>query len=112
MKISEMPAEKAFEAMGRMIPHVSAILEDSAVAGCKAMIGSKNASGAQLLGSVMPLMLTKHSDHLFAIVAAATGMAEDEVKTMPLSELRTAFEDAWKDVLDFFPFCLRLVANA
>lgn len=112
MKLSEMPAEKAFEAMGRMIPHVSSILQDPAVANCKKMLKDKKASGAQAFSSIMPLMLVEHSTDIFAIVSAATGCAEDDVKTMPLPELKAYFEEAWAEVLDFFPFCLRLVANA
>lgn len=112
MKLSEMPAEKAFEAMGRMIPHVSAILEDPEVIECKNLFKASGANGAMLMSRAMPLLLTKHPGHIFSVVAAATGKAEEEVKTMSLAELKAAFEEAWADVLDFFPFCLRLVANA
>ena len=112
MKLNEMTAEKAFEAMGRMIPHVTAILEDPAVADCKKMLKDKKENGAKLFSSVMPLMLVKHSDHIFGVVAAATGTTEADVKKLPMSELKATFEEAWADVLGFFPLCLRLVVNA
>lgn len=112
MKLSEMPADQAFEAMGKMIPHVAAILEDPAVGECKKLLKEKNANGAQMLSRAVPLIFSSHPDDIFAVVAAATGHTEEDVRSMPLSQVKEAFDEAWADVLDFFPFCLRLVANA
>lgn len=112
MKLSEMRTQDAFEAMVKMLPHVSAILEDAEIAAEKAKIKSKAASGAQTFGAVIPLVLGKHAEDMFAIVAHATANDVQAVRDMPVQEMREAFDEAWKDVLGFFPLCLRLVANA
>ena len=112
MSLLEMKTQDAFEAMVKMLPHVTAILEDADIAAEKEKIKNKEVTGAQTFGSLMPLVLAKHGEDMVAIVAAASGMSVHDAKAMPFSEMREAFDKAWKDILDFFPLCLRLVMNA
>lgn len=112
MKLTEMKTQDAFEAMVRMLPHVTAILEDADIVAEKEKIKNKTASGAQSFNAIMPLVIARHGEDMIAIVAAASGRDVRAVKDMPLQEMREAFDEAWKDVLDFFPLCLRLVMNA
>ena len=60
----------------------------------------------------MPLVIGKHGDDMVAIVAAVTGKTVQEVRDMPVNEMQEEFDAAWKDVLGFFPLCLRLAMNA
>lgn len=112
MKLSEMKTADAFEAMVKMLPHVTAIIEDADMAAEKEKVKNKQVSGAQTFGAVIPLVLGRHGDDMIAIVAYATGNTVQDVRDMPVLEMRAAFDEAWKDVLDFFPLCLRLVLNA
>lgn len=112
MTLREMKTEQAFEAMVKMLPHVTAILEDADLAAEKEKIKNKKATGAQAFGAVMPIVLTRHGGDMIAIVAAACCMEEKDVREMPLCDMQAAFDGAWKDVLDFFPSCLRLAMNA
>ncbi len=112
MTLHEMKTEQAFEAMVKMLPHVTAILDDEDVMAEKKKIKEQKPTGGQTFSAVMPLMLTRHGGSMIAIVAAACGVDEAAVREMPLCEMQKAFDDAWKDVLGFFPSCLRLVMNA
>ncbi len=112
MTLREMNTEAAFEAMVKMLPHVTAILEDADLAAQKEKIKAKTSTGAQTFGAVIPLVLGRHGGDMIAIVAAASNMEEKTVREMPMQEMRELFDAAWKDVLDFFPLCLRLVLNA
>lgn len=112
MKLSEMKTQDAFEAMVKMLPHVTAILEDSDIVAEKEKIKNKTASGGQSFGAILPLVLGRHADDIFCIVAAASGMAEKDIREMPLAEMKVLFDEVWKDILDFFPLCLRLVMSA
>lgn len=112
MSLHEMKTEAAFDAMLKMLPHVTAILEDADMTTEKEKIKSKETTGAQAFGSVIPLVLGKHGSDMIAIVAAVSGMEEKDVRELPLQEMRAIFDDAWKDVVDFFPLCLRMVMNA
>lgn len=112
MNLREMKTQDAFEAMTKMLPHVTAILEDADIAAEKEKIKNKTATGAQSFNAIMPLIIARHGEDMFAIVSAASGNDLQTVKNMPLQEMRDVFDEAWKDVLDFFPLCLRLVMNA
>lgn len=112
MKLSEMKTQDAFEAMVTMLPHVTAILEDTDLAEEKQKIKDKKATGAQSFGAIMPLVIGRHGDDMVSIVAAVTGKTVQEVRDMPMSEMQEEFDEAWKDVLGFFPLCLRLAMNA
>lgn len=112
MSLTEMKTQDAFEAMVKMLPHVTAIIEDADIAAEKERIKAKESTGAQTFGALMPLVLARHGGDMIAIVAAASGVTEKEVGEMPLAQMRDAFDAAWKDILDFFPLCLRLAMNA
>lgn len=112
MTLREMKTEAAFEAMVKMLPYVTAILEDADLTAEREKIKAKTSTGAQTFGAVIPLVLGRHGSDMIAIVAAACGMEEKDVREMPMQEVRELFEEAWKDVLGFFPLCLRLVMSA
>lgn len=112
MTLREMKTAEAFEAMVKMLPHVTAILDDADISAEKAMVKAKKHTASETFNVVMPLVLCRHGDDMIAITAAASGMSEDEVRELPLAEMQAAFDAAWKDVLDFFPSCIRMVMTA
>ena len=115
MNISEMSTEKAFECMARMVPYVVEIENDPNVAEAKRKLqdkGSELTNGDFML-DIYPLLMRDHSEALCGIVAAMSDKTVDEVRTQPWKETFAAIKAGFtKELFDFFPFAMRLVANA
>ena len=113
MKISQMPTEQAFECMVRMVPHVAAIASDEKIIAARRSLREKDgATAADFMLSVYPILLGEHADALCGIVSAMSGKTEEQVRAQPLEETFAAIREGFtKELLDFFPFAVRLVAS-
>ena len=114
MNISQMSTEKAFECMVRMVPYVVEIMSDPAVAEAKAKLKEKDGelTGGDFMLAMYPLLMRDHAEALCGIVAAMSEKTPDEVKAQPLGETLAALgAGITKELFDFFPFAVRLVAS-
>ena len=114
MKLSKMSTDKAFECMARMVPHVVEIVSDPNVAEAKKRLtdkGSELTNGDFML-EIYPLLMRDHHGALCGIVAAMEGKTPEEVMAQPYTETFAAIKAGFtKELFDFFPFAMRLVAG-
>lgn len=115
MNISEMSTEKAFECMARMVPYVVEIENDPNVVEAKRKLTDKagELTNGDFMLDIYPLLMRDHREALCGIVAAMEDKTIDEVKSQPWKETFAAIKAGFtKELFDFFPFAVRLVANA
>ena len=115
MKLSDMSTEKAFECMARMVPYVVEIENDPAIAEAKRKMTEKSGevTNGDFMLEIYPLLMRDHLDALCGIIAAMEGKTAGEVKAQPYKETFAAIKAGFtKELFDFFPFAVRLVANA
>lgn len=114
MNISEMNTEQAFECMVRLVPYVTEIEGDAQIVEMKKKMREKGEAltNADFMAAIYPLLMRDHRDAVFGIVAAMTEKTVEEVKTQPYKETFAAIKAGFtKELFDFFPFAVRLVAN-
>lgn len=114
MKISQMPTEKAFECMARMVPYVVKIEKDEKVIAARRALQEKKGevTGGDFMLSIYPILLLEHGDALCGIVAAMSGKTPEQVAKQPLEETFAAIREGFtRELFDFFPFAVRLVAS-
>ena len=114
MKLSQMKGDAAFDAMVRMVPYVSAILEDEKVQQARdGLRGKKDLRAGEVMQAVMPLMLRDHRDDLYGIMGAVTGQTVEELRAMDFAALAPMLRDTFcEELFDFFPSCMALVLRA
>nr|DAH28318.1 MAG TPA: hypothetical protein [Caudoviricetes sp.] len=116
MRISELSTDKAADVLCEVSAYALNIvtdeeLRDSLTAQIDAekpqTAGERYAIGAQRIGQWIPILLKKHRDDVFGILAAINGTTiaaikkQNIIKTM--LQVREAVKD--KDLMDFFKSC-------
>lgn len=116
MRISELSTDKAADVLCEVSTYALNIVTDEELRdSLKAQIdaekpqtaGERYAIGAQRIGQWIPLLLKKHRDDVFGILAAINGTTiaaikkQNIIKTM--LQVREAVKD--KDLMDFFKSC-------
>ena len=116
MRISELSTDKAADVLCEVSTYALNIVTDEELRdSLKAQIdaekpqtvGERYAIGAQRIGQWIPILLKKHRDDVFGILAAINGTTiaaikkQNIVKTM--LQVREAVKD--KDLMDFFKSC-------
>lgn len=113
MTDNKMTTELAFESMEKLLPHLSAVINDADVQGI--MEGLKTEEGknqpvGDLMMTLLPLFVGKHRDSMFEIVAALKGCTVEDVKQMDFAETVAVMRNNFLgDMLHFFICCLRMV---
>lgn len=105
-----MRADVAFETMEKMLPHLSAIINDEE---STALMRSIREKGKMPAGNVMqellPLFLGPHKEDMFGIVAALKGCTAEEAKALDLKEINAIMRENFVgDMVLFFGNCLTL----
>ena len=116
MRISELSTDKAADVLCEVSTYALNIVTDEELRdSLKAQIdaekpqtvGERYAIGAQRIGQWIPILLKKHRDDVFSILAAINGTTiaaikkQNIIKTM--LQVREAVKD--KDLMDFFKSC-------
>lgn len=116
MKFSEISTDRAADVLCEVSVYALNILTDDELReSLKAQIdaekpqtaGERYAIGAQRIGQWVPILLKKHRDDVFGILAAINGTTiaaikkQNIIKTM--LQVREAVKD--KDLMDFFKSC-------
>lgn len=116
MRISELSTDKAADVLCEVSTYALNIVTDDELRdSLKAQIdaekpqtaGERYAIGAQRIGQWIPILLKKHRDDVFGILAAINGTTiaaikkQNIIKTM--LQVREAVKD--KDLMDFFKSC-------
>lgn len=116
MRISELSTDKAADVLCEVSTYALNIVTDEELRdSLKAQIdaekpqtaGERYAIGAQRIGQWIPILLKKHRDDVFGILAAINGTTiaaikkQNIIKTM--LQVREAVKD--KDLMDFFKSC-------
>lgn len=116
MRISELSTDKAADVLCEVSTYALNIVTDDELRdSLKAQIdaekpqtvGERYAIGAQRIGQWIPILLKKHRDDVFGILAAINGTTiaaikkQNIIKTM--LQVREAVRD--KDLMDFFKSC-------
>ena len=111
MKISEMSTEQGFDVMEKLVPYVNEIVSDEEV-GKIAAAYRESRNAADSMGQLFPLMVQKHRDALYGMVAVTSGKTVEEVRKQPLSKTKEGFDAALcDDVIDFFILFLRMAVR-
>lgn len=116
MRISEFSTDKVADVLCEISAYALNILTDSELLdSLKEQIdaekpqtaGEKYAIGAQKIGQWVPLLLKKHREDVFGIVAAINCKTVAEIKKQniikTMCQIREAVKD--KDLVDFFKSC-------
>lgn len=116
MKIREMPTDRAFECMARMVPFFTEIGRDPKVVEAKRKlidIGKDDATMTDVIDAVMPVILTRHRETLYGVLALIGDRKPEEIASQPYEETVAMIRgDLNKEFFDFLSFASRLVMNA
>lgn len=113
MQDNHMPTELAFDAMEKIIPHLSAVLNDAEIKGHTEYLKTdegKEQKAGDLMMVLLPLFVGKHREAMFNIVAIFKGMSVEEVKKMDFRETLEAMKNNFLgEMMLFFIYCLNMV---
>lgn len=116
MKLSEFSTDRAADILCEISVYTLNILSDEEIRDSlkkqtdekkQQTAGEKYAIGAQKIGQWIPLILKKHRDDVFAILAAINGVTVDAIREQnvltTMRQIRELAKD--KDLIDFFKSC-------
>ena len=111
-KLSELGTDECLDVLCEITPHIVNLVSDDEIMGAIGKpVDKKNSTkvgvmllGAQKITTVVPLLLKKHRDDIYAILSIMGGKSVEEVakqNTMAtLWQIKTLSED--KELLSFF----------
>lgn len=116
MKLSEFSTDKAADILCEISVYTLNILSDEEIRDSlkkqddeekQQTAGEKYAIGAQKIGQWIPLILKKHREDAFGILAAVNGVTVDAIREqnvlVTMRQIRELAKD--KDLTDFFKSC-------
>lgn len=105
-----MRADVAFETMERMLPYLSAIINDEDGSALMRSIREKGkAPAGNVMQEMLPLFLGPHKEDMFGLVAALKNCTIEEAKALEMKELNAVLrENMVGDMVLFFGNCLTL----
>ena len=116
MKLSEFSTDRAADILCEISVYTLNILADEEFRGSlkkltdaekPQTIGEKYAIGVQRIGQWIPLLLKKHREDVFAILATMNGATVDAIREqtviVTMRQIRELAED--KELIDFFKSC-------
>lgn len=108
MKISQLTADQAADALARLTQPISNIIDDEDVSELVTEFASSKDKAplkiiSSLLPKVVPLAIRKHRRDLYEIVGVLAQKPTAEVGKMTVLEIMTTFrESVDQDLMDFF----------
>ena len=118
MKISELTTERAADVLCEVSIYALNILSDKELlASLRMQIDGKDgdstkaeliAVASEKIAELIPLLLKKHKDDVFGIVAAVNGLTLEQVRQQKIIKTMTALKEMAqdKDLIDFFRSCV------
>lgn len=116
MKLSKFSTDRAADILCEISVYTLNILADEEFRGSlkkltddekPQTVGERYAIGVQRIGQWIPLLLKKHRDDVFAILATVNGVTVDVIREQnvlaTMRQIRELAED--KDLTDFFKSC-------
>ena len=109
-----MQTDVAFEKMEKLLPYVSAVINDAELSALMQEIRRKQGSqkAGNAMDSLLPIFIAKHRDEMWNIVAILSDKSVEEVKEqefgVTLDVMRKCFLD---EMLVFFHYCLRMARS-
>ena len=116
MKLSEFSTDRAADVLCEISAYALNILTDEEIRDSlkkqadeekKQTAGEKYAIGAQKIGQWIPLILKKHREDAFGILAAVNSMNVDAIREqnvlVTMRQIKDLAKD--KDLIDFFKSC-------
>lgn len=116
MRLSELSTDKAADVLCEISVYaLNILMDDELRESLKEQIdaekpktaGEQYAIGAQKIGQWVPLILKKHRDDAFGILAAVNGISVDAIRKQnivkTMHQIRELVKD--KDLIDFFKSC-------
>lgn len=118
MKISELTTERAADVLCEVSIYALNILSDKELLASLRMQlegtdGDRTkaemiAIASEKVAELVPLLLKKHKDDVFGIVAAVNGLTLEQVRQQKIIKTMTAVKEMAqdKDLIDFFKSCV------
>lgn len=118
MKISELTTERAADVLCEVSIYALNILSDKELLASLRMQlegtdGDRTkaemiAIASEKVAELIPLILKKHKDDVFGIVAAVNGLTLEQVRQQKIIKTMTAIKEMAqdKDLIDFFKSCV------
>lgn len=118
MKISELTTERAADVLCEVSIYALNILSDKELLASLRMQlegtdGDRTkaemiAIASEKVAELIPLLLKKHKDDVFGIVAAVNGLTLEQVRQQKIVKTMTAIKEMAqdKDLIDFFKSCV------
>lgn len=118
MKISELTTERAADVLCEVSIYALNILSDKELLASLRMQleetdGDRTKSemiaiASEKVAELIPLLLKKHKDDVFGIVAAVNGLTLEQVRQQKIIKTMTAIKEMAqdKDLIDFFRSCV------
>lgn len=118
MKISELTTERAADVLCEVSIYALNILSDKELLASLRMQlegtdGDRTkaemiAIASEKVAELVPLLLKKHKDDVFGIVAAVNGLTLEQVRQQKIIKTMTAIKEMAqdKDLIDFFRSCV------
>ena len=118
MKISELTTERAVDVLCEVSIYALNILSDKELLASLRMQlegtdGDRTkaemiAIASEKVAELIPLLLKKHKDDVFGIVAAVNGLTLEQVRQQKIIKTMTAIKEMAqdKDLIDFFKSCV------
>lgn len=118
MKISELTTERAADVLCEVSIYALNILSDKELLASLSMQlegtdGDRTkaemiAIASEKVAELVPLLLKKHKDDVFGIVAAVNGLTLERVRKQKIIKTMTAIKEMAqdKDLIDFFRSCV------
>lgn len=118
MKISELTTERAADVLCEVSIYALNILSDKELLASLRMQlegtdGDRTkaemiAVASEKVAELIPLLLKKHKDDVFGIVAAVNGLTLEQVRQQKIIKTMTAIKEMAqdKDLIDFFKSCV------
>lgn len=118
MKISELTTERAADVLCEVSIYALNILSDKELlASLRMQLEGTDgdstkaeliAVASEKIAELIPLLLKKHKDDVFGIVAAVNGLTLEQVRQQKIIKTMTAIKEMAqdKDLIDFFRSCV------
>jgi hypothetical protein len=106
ISLLNMQSGKALDVLGKILPHMEAILSDPEYIRIKErMQADKELTTKDIIGDAFMAIAMKNRKAVYGIVGAVTGKTEKEVEEQPLIETIAVLKGATgNEVLGFFTF--------
>ena len=113
ISLQNMQSGKALDALGKILPHMDAILTDPEYIRIKEkMQADKELTTKDIMGDAFMAIAMKNRKAVYGIVGAVTGKSEKEVEEQPFGETIAVLKDATgNEVLGFFTFFALMAAR-